>query len=47
MAAMNIINLLCSGVTAIDVNLVKYVIAGVNEIGNHLAADNVDNGDAH
>jgi hypothetical protein len=29
------------------VNLVNYVNAGVNDTGNHLAADNVDNGDPH
>jgi hypothetical protein len=43
--AMNSGNLLFSGVTAIDVNIVKYVTVGVVDTGSHLAADNVDNSD--
>ncbi len=44
---MNRGNLLCYGVTAIDVILVKYVTVGVVDTGNHLAADNIDNIDEH
>jgi hypothetical protein len=44
---MNSYNFLCSGATAIDVNLVKYVIAGVVDTGSHLAADKVDNDDEY